>query len=58
MLEVEQAAMNVEARARLSEIKSKLGIESSTPEAAGEVTRRTTAPATAPPPHPPRDTPP
>jgi len=54
MLEVEQAAMNVEARARLSEIKSKLGIESSTTQPAGEVTSGTAAPAPAPAPQ--RDT--
>ena len=43
MLEVEQASMNVEAQARLSEIRSKLGISDA---AAGQPCRR--APAAAP----------
>jgi hypothetical protein len=34
MLEVEQAAMNTEAHARLAEIRSKLGITSGAPAAA------------------------
>ena len=37
MLEVEQAAMNTEAQARLAEIRSKLGISSGTPAQAPEV---------------------
>lgn len=37
MLEVEQAAMNTEAQARLSEIRSKLGIGAAASPAAGEV---------------------
>jgi phage shock protein A len=50
MLEVEQASMNVEARARLEEIKSKLGIAAGTTQAAGEVTSGTTQASPAPPP--------
>src|SRR5215204_463078 len=45
MLEVEQASMNVEAQARLAQIRSQLGLGTGTAsEAAGEVGAGTTAP--------------
>jgi phage shock protein A len=48
MLEVEQASINVEAQARLSEIRSKLGIEEATTEAAAPAAQEAaTAPAPA-----------
>jgi phage shock protein A len=37
MLEVEQASMNVEAQARLSQIRSQLGLGTASEAAAGEV---------------------
>ena len=47
MLEVEQAAMNTEAQARLSEIRSQLGIEApATTPAVGAATEPATEPAT------------
>jgi phage shock protein A len=52
MLEVEQASMNVEARARLEEIKSKLGIAAGTTQPAGEFTSGTSQASPAPAPAP------
>jgi phage shock protein A len=43
MLEVEQAAMNTEAQARLSEIRSQLGLSAPEPEPAEAITETSTA---------------
>ena len=62
MLEVEQASINVEAQARLSEIRSKLGIEEAPAAAPAPQPATATQPATSPtqdaaPAGPPADTP-